>query len=541
MHSSSAHGSVFFGRKRICALLEKRLESFQNGYRQNVGIVGPPLLGKTFLTRNFLEQVKQTDIIGVPFLCQESDSFERFSQRWMSEFLFSFYGALGQLLPLTSQLLMRSLKGIAPKTLQKLRLVRKLTFKHRYDQAYQELLKLSGILQQESGKKILIILDEFDRLSELELSDPFGNLGKEIMVQKETMFVVTSSHPVRSAPIFREKLSLLFGNFEVLELSPFDFEESNEFIQERLPERILEDELKRFLIRMTDGHPYYLDLLLDRLEFDSRGFESVNADLVIKSFAAELYETRGMLHQHFQSWLYQLAQGRPWALYADVLLAISLGHKKFSQIIRFLHQKGNEVKKILEKLLGSEAIGKHGSLFQVSDPLFRFWLNKVYYRQRFLTERSPMAGVQSFKEDVQQAVQENILEDQKELPKRIEELFSRFRNDVVEFNKRKFKFPHFTEVLSRPNNGRVFPVFAKNGATRWLCQVLSKPVTEEDVQIFLQDLKRLRGAVHKRLIVGLKGIELNAKLLAQEAKIQYLDLRNLNFLLDLYDKPKLVI
>ncbi len=541
MHLNSANGSVFFGRKRICALLEKRLESFQNGYRQNVGIVGPPLLGKTFLTRNFLEQVKQTDIIGVPFSCQEFDSFERFSQRWMSELLFSFYGALGQSLPPNFQLLIRSLKGAVPKTLQKLRLVRKLASKRRYDQAYQELLKLSGVLQQESGKKILIVLDEFDRLSELGLSDPFGSFGKEIMVQKETMFVVTSSRPIRSVPIFREKLSLLFGNFEVIELSPFDFGESNEFIKNRLPKRMMEDDLNRFLIRMTDGHPYYLDLLLNQLEFGSRSFEGGNADLVIESFAATLYEIRGMLHQYFQAHLYQLAQGRPWPLYADVLLAISLGHKKFFQIARFLHQKGNEVKKILEKLLASETIGKHGSLFQVPDPLFRFWLNKVYYRQRFLTERSPVAGVQSFKEDVHLAIEESFSEDKKELPKRIEELFSKFRNDVVEFNKRKFKCPHFTEVLSRPNNGRVFPVFAKNGATRWLCQVLSNPVTEEDVHTFLQDLKRFRGAVHKRLIVGLKGIELNAKLLAQEAKIQYLDLRNLNFLLDLYDKPKLVV
>jgi hypothetical protein len=42
-------------------------------------------------------------------------------------------------------------------------------------------------------------------------------------------------------------------------------------------------------------------------------------------------------------------------------------------------------------------------------------------------------------------------------------------------------------------------------------------------------------------MVGLRGIELNAKLLAQEAKIQYLDLKDLNFLLDVYDQPKLVL
>ncbi len=541
MNTSSTNGSVFFGRRRICALLEKRLESFQKGYRQNVGIVGAPFLGKTFLIQTFLKSLTQTDIIPVPISCQEFDSFERFSQRWMSELLFSFYSAIGEPLPTSFQSLIRSLKRVVPKTLQKMRLVKKLTFKHRYEQAYQELLRLSGILQQECGKKILMILDEFHRLGELELNDPFGNLGREIMIQKETMFLVTSSRPVYSTTIFREKLSLLFGNFEVIELSPFDFEDANEFIKERFEDHAFDDELKHFLICITDGHPYYLDLLVNRFQQCSMNFTGTNTDLLVETLTEELHESRGMLYQHFQSRLYQLAQGRPWPLFADVLLAIALGHKKFYQMIRFLQQRGNEVKKILEKLVAAEVIEKHGSLFQIPDPLFRFWLAKVYYRQRFLAERAPRANIQNFREDVNQAIRASASEGKRELPKRIEGLFLRFRNDVVKLNKQNFKCPHFTEVLSRPNNGRVFPVLAKNGQTRWLCQVLSSSVTEENVRTFLEDLKRLRGPVHKKLIVGLKGIELNAKLLAQEAKIQYLDLRNLNFLLDLYDQPKLVV
>jgi len=541
MNTSSTDGGVFFGRKRICALLEKRFASFQKGYRQNIGIVGPPFIGKTFLVQTFLKPLMQTDIIPVPISCQEFDSFERFSQRWMSELLFSFYGAIGEPLPTNFQSLIRSLRGILPKTLQRMRLVKKLTFKHRYEQAYQELLHLSGILQQECGKKVLMILDEFHRLGELELDDPFGNLGNEIMIQKETMFLVTSSRPGYSATIFREKLSLLFGNFEVVELCPFDFKDADEFMKERFKNRTLDDGLKHFLIRMTDGHPYYLDLLAARLERCSVNFTGTNSDLLIEALTAELYERRGMLYQHFQSRLYQMAQSRPWPLFADVLLAIALGHKKFHQMIRFLQQKGNDVKKILERLVATEVVEKHGSLFQIPDPLFRFWLAKVYHRQRFLAERAPAAKVQNFREDVNQAIRASASEDKRELPKRIEGLFLKFRNDVVKLNKQKFKCPHFTEVLSRPNNGRIFPVFAKNGQTRWLCQVLSSPVTEENVSTFLEDLKRLRSPVHKKLIIGLKGIELNAKLLAQEAKIQYLDLRNLNFLLDLYDQPKLVI
>lgn len=540
MQTSSNRGSVFSGRKRICALLEKRLEAFQKGYRQNIGIVGPPFIGKSTLTQSFLKQVAGTEIIAVFFSCQEFDSFERFCEKWMGELLFGFHQAFQNPLPANFQLLIRSVKGMIPKTFERMREIKKSLLKHRCDQAFQELLSLSSVLYQECGRKVLIVLDEFDRLSELGLSDPFRDLGKEIMIQKETMFLVTSSRLGQSYSIFREKLSLLFGNFEVIDLGPFDFEESRELIDQYLPDRILEEELKRFLIRMTDGHPYYLNLLLNCLKRCSYDRTGTNRDIMIEALTQELYDSQGALFHHFQSRLYQLADGRPWPVTADVLTAIALGYRKLSQMVRFLHQRVSDVKKVLERLLISEMIQKHGSLFQIPDPLFRFWLGKVYYRRRFLMERTPVAGAQCFRDDIGQAIGESLLGDHQELPKQVEELFLKFRNDVVELNKHKFKCPHFVEVLSRPNNGRVFPVVARNAQTRWLCQVLSGVVVEEDIHTFLQDLKRLKGAVHKKLIIGLRGIELNAKLLAQEAKIQYLDLRNFNFLLDLYGKPKLV-
>lgn len=543
MHNSSQSGSVFFGRDRISALLEKRLDAFQKGYRQNIGIIGLPFLGKSFLSNAFVDRVVgHPEIIPVHYICQEFDSFERFCERWMGELLISLYRSIHKSVPDSFQILIRALRKVIPITLSRMKGIKSLTLHRRYQEAYRELLALTGEIQKEIGKKILMVLDEFHRLTDIGLTDPFGNLGKEIMIQKETMFLVTSSQLARSLSIFREKLSLLFGNFEVIELGPFDFNEAIEFMNHHLTTLNLENELKCFLVRLTDGHPYYLNQIVNRLKLSHQKDEVISTrQLIVEALTDELYETTGVLYQHFQSRFYQIAQGRPWPFFADVLLAIALGHKKLSQMSRFLNQKNNSLKKIVEKLLAHEIIKKHGSFYQIHDPLFRFWLAKAYYRQRFMGERLPLARLEGFKKELNQAIEESIIEDKRELPKRIVELFLNFRNDVVELNHKKFKCPHFTEILSRPNNGRVFPVFARNGKTRWLCQVLSGRITEDDVQTFLQDNKRLKGPIQKKLIIGLQGIELNAKLLAQEAKIQYLDLRSLNSLLDLYDKPKIVL
>jgi len=58
---------------------------------------------------------------------------------------------------------------------------------------------------------------------------------------------------------------------------------------------------------------------------------------------------------------------------------------------------------------------------------------------------------------------------------------------------------------------------------------------------FLDEIKRSRTRVKERLLITLRGIDQNARLMAQNGKIQILGLRDLNVLLELYDLPKIMI
>ncbi|OGW80212.1 MAG: hypothetical protein A3G33_05420 [Omnitrophica bacterium RIFCSPLOWO2_12_FULL_44_17] len=536
-----ALGDSFLKRESILGVFKKRLQAFAQGYRQNIGLIGIPLTGKSSLMYLMCDAIREMEMIPVLFRCRESESFERFSDRWMAEILLSCYRISFGNAPSQFHDILRSLRSLIPRTLKQMKKVKKSVFAYRFDQAYRELLSLNGILSEEYKKKVVLMIDDFDRLAELKLTDPFSAFGEEIMIQKETMYIVSSSKPKQGRAILQEKLSLLFGNFEVVENHPFDFEEAKEFIKTRLAGRELDERYVCFLIRMTDGHPYYLDILTSRLKSYLSVPDLSDEQLIVRTFARELDDKSGMLHHYFQMQLHSLQAGRSWLLAADTLAAISAGHKKFIPITRFLHQAKNDMKKVLQRLVNGEMIQKHGSIFIIPDPLFRFWLASVYHRDRFLFHSDRIQARQAFVREVEQAIQKSIHADASELPKRIEELFRQFKNDVVEMQERKLMCPQFSEVISKPNNGRVFPVVAKSAKTRWMCQVLSQRVTEEDIHVFVQDLERLRSPVQKRMIVGLRGIDLNAKLLAQEAKIHYLDLRKFNFLLDLYDRPKLVI
>ena len=124
---------------------------------------------------------------------------------------------------------------------------------------------------------------------------------------------------------------------------------------------------------------------------------------------------------------------------------------------------------------------------------------------------------------------------------RIEALFREFRNDVVEVSHKKIKCPAFLEIASRPTNGRFFPILGQTSQGRWICQVFRDLITEGDVAGFADELKKFRRKIQRKVMVALGGIDLNAKLMAQEGEIQIWDLENLNALLELYGKLKVIV
>ena len=85
---------------------------------------------------------------------------------------------------------------------------------------------------------------------------------------------------------------------------------------------------------------------------------------------------------------------------------------------------------------------------------------------------------------------------------------------MVEIDKRKLQCPQFSEISIRPTNGRLFPLLARNTKERWVCQVAHGLTREEDVLSFLEELKRYRKRIHRKIFIALSGIEQNAKLRA---------------------------
>lgn len=532
-----------FGREEIFERLEKRLEALKKGYRQNLGLVGPRHIGKTLLLTRFLgEARKDPEIISI-YVSLEGADFESFSERWLGGLLQGYLITQGIPFPDEFQTLVKISRTFIPKTLDGMREAKKHAFHKRMSLALRELLALTGTLREETGKKILLILDEFQGLGDLEVTDPFGLFGKEMMVQKDTLYLATSSEPHKTAEIFGERLSLLFGNFEVIPMNGLKLEALRMCASAKYPEIQIPEADWHILSHLLGSSPYYFDLFFEGIRTLGLRKRSLEWSRERMREAAEetLFSDRGPLHRHFEAQLQTLLSlSRSRRPYLKTLLALANGRVKVLPIAAYLGKKTSEAHKLLQRLVEEGRVEKSGSFYRLPDPLFRFWLRNVFQTKDRDLDPAKSGARSHFQNRWEEEVRKIEEEDRMDLTERVSSLFREFRNDIVEVDRKRMKCPAFLEIGTRPTNGRYFPILGRTSQGSWFCQVTRETLTEADVAGFAEELKRFRRNTQRRIVVALGGVDLNAKLMAQEAKIQIWDLDNFNALLDLYGKLKVI-
>ena len=65
MYNDPVTGKDFFGREKVLQLIETRDGAFAKGYRQNISLIGQPLIGKSSIICQYLFNFSKTDIIPV--------------------------------------------------------------------------------------------------------------------------------------------------------------------------------------------------------------------------------------------------------------------------------------------------------------------------------------------------------------------------------------------------------------------------------------------------------------------------------------------
>ena len=535
---------IFIGRNEVLDLLNKRVESLESGYRQNIALTGQKLCGKTSILQRFLSDLKSSSIVPV-YIEVLAEPLELFSKKFIGTMLFNFLKGTDIETKEDLHFLISKAEGLIPRTTASIRDVLRLLEKGDNQEAYSRLFNLTSTLKEETRKSCIIILDEFHNLSFLNLKNPFAIFGSKIMVQKDTMYVVTSSQVSTIRKILKERLDLLFGNFEIIEIKGFDYEISKSFLEKRLEIIKAQEGLKDFLISFTDGRPFYIDIISSELNNIAAllQFKWLGPAHIAQALENLMFDSKGIINQYFQNLIATLSQSPHINEYLDILSVIAGDNKRLSQIRGCFNGKKSELPLRIEKLVEENFIAKNGFIYYFEDRVFEFWLRHVYNKKRYSLLSNFQDRENLFKKEVEDFISSFISETRKGPALRIKELAEAFNNEVLKIGEKNVKFPKFNSVkvaYALTNESEFIVTGNYQPKKTWLLKYSPTHIDEMKMAGFVENLARTGKDTYRKILIAPSGIDANAMLIAKENKIWVWEKDNLNLLLSIYGKLKIL-
>ena len=535
----------FFGRRNLLDLFGRRVSDLKEGYRQNVALLGPRFSGKSSLLQKFLTELDDEAVISI-YLNLDTKDVHYFFSKFMGSLLYNFSRTRGLPLHEDLSLLMQSVQRWVPLTVEHMKRIQASVARRKFADSIRDLLTLPEIFTVETGKFCVIVLDEFQCLEDMDMPDVFVELGKKIMTQKRCLYLVTSSLGNTAKTILSEKLSLLFGNFEVIEVGPFDLRTSQGFLKSNLKEIELGENLKNFLIDFTGGHPFYLQIISHELMHLSAVHRQneIFLPLMIQAIENTIFSRWGVLGRHFQLVVNYLSSVKGNKAVVPVLFALVNGKHKLVEISQYTHIGKSFVSGKLNRLMELGVVVKNGNFYNIKDKLLKYWIKYVFQRRLKAIDLSLEVLQHQFRDEMEYLISSFQVISQRDLSSRIVELLHCFDNESFQLNGRRYRLPLFQEITSfKPQNlmETHFDIIKAAAEEEiWYVVLKEESLFENDVNAFLNELKKIEKKPQRRVIISLNELDANARLRALQEKMWIWNEAELNTLLNLYDKPYIV-
>ena len=537
----------WFDRCESLELLSRRVAGFRAGYRQNLSLLGPEGAGKTTLLKRLLHEARRAG--KPPLICAylevaEEDTLAEWASRFIQTLL---YAALqtqqSDHPPAHLQELMRSAEASVPKTAAAASKLLALAEAGKSDEAYDCLWDLPQLLFQETGHRTVLVLDEFHRLNRIPIREPFRSLGRKIMVQGSTMYILGSSQPALARSILREGLALLFGQFEILELGSLSESSCLRAIHSLWPEAEANPSLIHLLMQLAQGHSQRLDLLLRCLQAVSfQKFQEDPLGRVLELLEILLLDPSSSLRKEFESRLRSLRSDRNRLFTVHVLAVMASGVHRKNEIAQTLGRPVSQVAQALRILEEKQWVVRQGVFTQIPDRFFRLWMVAAYPLLHGVGWTDSDQVTACFRKAAQTWVQ-GLLQPVRPLKDRMLELVRRWDHEQVALDGKRMLLPRFSEVsytegikghgaLSARGRGGRF-------AARWWILLWEGSLEENEARAFVQAVQSHPAyKTFRKVIVGpASPVDVNARLILQQGRIRLWDLQILNQLLDLYGLP----
>ena len=538
----------WFDRSDLLAFLKKRVDGFQAGYRQNLALIGPSGRGKSTLIRKFLEEIPPASLLLPIYL-------EVGPEENVSEWIFRFtrtvlYSVLRltqtDVFPTRLPELLEASGELVPRTAALCRRIVSWAESGRLDEAYEHLWELSHLLTLETGHRVLLVLDEFHRLRGFSLKEPFRSLGRRIMVQPTTLYLVTSSEPAAAYAILREGLALLFGKFESIEVPPLGVAACRQAIRAVGSGDPMDPWVESLLLDLAQGRPHRLNLLLEALARHAQDSKPADPTRVLPDLLETLFLDPGSeLRREFERRLRLLPAHRNRMFCLQLLEMIASGVHRLPDLAEASQKPVSQVVGALRLLEEERLVKREGVFHRIPERLFQAWLITAHPTLQGVALMGPAQARAHFRrtadlwmERVRQSAHQPVEE-------RVRRLLLEWRDERVELDGRKVLLPKFREVEPVPGPLERQSLLGRP-ATRqkrgWWVVPWTGALDEGQARQLAQQVRGFAPLKeYWKVLVGASPAEVNARLVLQEAKIRFWDRVALNHLLDLYGLERLPV
>jgi hypothetical protein len=262
--------------------------------------------------------------------------------------------------------------------------------------------------------------------------------------------------------------------------------------------------------------------------------------VVIDAIVDTVYNSGGPVHQYLMNYILDLLDTKNRELGIGILTAIASGSNRHPDIARALRTKQGEVSKALQQLSDKALITKNGIFYRIDDAMLEFWMKNVYQRRKEILVDGAFNRMDLFRSDMRSYIDSCEKEFALSVSSRLAELFGAFSNELVQLEMKNMRLPRFTKVEVRAfEDSRQF-IMASFRGNSWIVQAYEQAANENDIISFIRNAKALDCRISNKVIIPLKGIDENARLLAKELRISIWDSQTVNTLLGLYRKRRVV-
>ena len=538
MDNSPSPTERLFGRAEILDRILRRARDLTAGYRQNIALVGPPLIGKTSILQRAVDLIREhPPLLPVYLEIRPDASLAEFAERFASTLLYHYWSTGGREAPTTLEDLWAACGPFVPKTVA---LLAKAVAKARrgHASALVALFEAPGTLRQESGRLCVIMVDEFHRIAAWGKALPFKALERQIMVQQETMYILASSSVPEARQILQERLAVLFGHFEVIPVGPLDLATGVRFLHDRAGLADLGVPYLVALADLTEGRPFELDTLARAIRgADGEGVATAEARIA-EALTVTMFRPAGPLAQRCEEAVAGIpASWRTKVL--PVLSAVAEGHHRIQAIAEATGRTTREIAQSVRWLQTAGLVVRSGAFCRVENRLLRFWLQTAHGLRGGSVHLEPSAAEQAFATRALALLTQATSRAPQAVLEVMETLMRRFRNDLIELHGRRLRLPKMeVHTLLLPSVPRA--VVGRHDGALWFCVPYSTIVRESDTVALVQTLRRVEKPWQRRIVVALEGIEINAKLFLQQQRFWVWELADVNYLLELYGLSRML-